>query len=225
MGLYIIGDLHLGFSANKPMDVFGNKWHDHYIKIAADWQARVMVDDWVILAGDTSWATHFNQAKIDFAWLDALPGHKIILKGNHDYWWTTLKKMRGHFRHLHFLHNNAYCVGDYTIVGTRGWEIVEADPALSADAKIYQRECQRLQLSIDQAQNKDNLIAVLHYPPFKEDGSKSQLVSIIEENGIKRVFFGHIHSNYQAVKQGIIDGIDYRLISCDYLDFKLHKIE
>ncbi len=225
MAIYVIGDLHLSFNSDKPMDVFGSHWLQHYQKIADDWQARVTLDDLVILAGDTSWALNLEQATTDLEWIEALPGRKIILKGNHDYWWTTLKKMRNKVKTIQFLQNNALNYGRFVIVGTRGWDVPADLNSDTADAKIYQRECNRLKLSIEAADKDLEKICVLHYPPFDERGRATPISKMIEQNGIKRVYFGHIHANYEAVKQGVVNGVDYRLISCDYLNFKLHQIE
>ncbi len=225
MAIYIIGDLHLSFNSDKPMDVFGSHWAQHYQKIADDWRARVQPDDLVILAGDTSWALSLSEAAADLRWIEALPGKKLVLKGNHDYWWTTLKKMRAAVQTIDFLQNNAFQHDGFAIVGTRGWDVPADLNGATTDAKIYQRECNRLKLSIAAADDKLEKICVLHYPPFDERGRATPISDIIEQAGIKRVYFGHIHANYKAVKQGLVNGIDYRLISCDYLDFKLHQIE
>ncbi len=223
MAIFIIGDLHLGLSTDKPMDVFGDYWKNHHIKIAKDWRDRVNEEDLVILAGDTSWATTFEEADTDLTFVDDLPGTKLILKGNHDYWWTTLKKMQGKYASLHFLHNSAFVWGDYVIVGTRGWE-----PQLKGnegkDRKIYERECIRLQLSIDAAPKDKEKIGVLHYPPLGDEQADTAIADILKAAGIKEVYFGHIHSAYESTRQGIIEDISYTLISCDYLDFKLHQI-
>ncbi len=224
MAIYVIGDLHLSFNSEKPMDVFGKHWFKHYERIATDWQARVAADDLVVLAGDNSWALTLQEAAKDLAWIDALPGKKLMLKGNHDYWWTTLKKMRAAVKTIDFLQNNARIFEDYCIVGTRGWDVPAKINGVSADAKIYQRECNRLKLSIEAADRQLEKICVLHYPPFDEAGRATPMTEIIEQSGIKQVYFGHIHANYQAVKQGVFNGVSYKLISCDYLGFKLHKI-
>ncbi len=216
MAIYVIGDLHLGFSTNKPMSVFGEHWRDHHLKIAADWQERVKADDLVILAGDTSWANTFAEAETDLAWIDNLNGKKLILKGNHDYWWQTLKKMRGVFASIEYLQNDSYVYGDYVIVGTRGWEV--------GDNKIFRREVLRFELSLQSAPADKEKICVMHYPPFAEDGSPSAMTDMIEAYDIKQTYFGHIHSNHDKIRQGEYHGCQYHLISADYLDFKLEQI-
>lgn len=224
MGLFIIGDLHLSFSSDKPMDVFGPKWESHYERIKEDWIARVTQADTVIIAGDISWAINLEEAHADLSWLDALPGKKLLLRGNHDYWWSTLKKMRGKYESIDFIQNNAYVVDGIGIVGTRGWTAPGDTGATEQDVKVFNRECNRLKLSIEALKEKVPIVCVLHFPPFDERGRKTELNRLIEEHEIREVYFGHIHSNYQTVKQGEIDGIDYQLISCDYLDFKLKEI-
>ncbi len=224
MAIYVIGDLHLSFNSDKPMDVFGEHWLKHYEKIECDWRSRVQPSDLVILAGDTSWASSLEDAKLDLDWIESLPGKKLLLKGNHDYWWSTLKKMRAVVRTMDFLHNNAYVFENYCIVGTRGWDAPLDFSVENADSKIYNRECNRLKISIDAAPKDLQKICILHYPPFDERGRETPITKLIEESGIKRVYFGHIHSAYQNVRQGVVNGVSYSLISCDYIDFKLHKI-
>ncbi len=216
MAIFVIGDLHLGFSCDKPMDVFGEHWHNHYLKIASDWHAKVKADDLVILAGDISWASSFKEAHVDLEWIDKLPGKKLIIKGNHDFWWETLKKMRGVFVSIEYLQNDSYVYGDYVIVGTRGWEI--------GDNKIYRRELIRFELSLKSAPADKEKICIFHYPPFGEAGARTEMVDLVEKNEIKQVYFGHIHSNYESITQGEINNCLYKLISCDYLDFKLYQV-
>ncbi len=217
MAIFVIGDLHLGFSCDKPMHIFGEHWRDHHEKIKQDWLAKVSTDDLVILAGDTSWASSFKEAAPDLTWIDKLPGQKLLLKGNHDYWWQTLKKMRGVYPTLEYLQNDSYVYGDYVIVGARGWEI--------GDNKIYKRELIRLRLSMESAPSDKEKICILHYPPFDENGERTEVIDIIEEFKVKRVYFGHIHSNHEAVKQGRYNDCEYALIACDYTDFKLRQVE
>ncbi len=224
MAIFVIGDLHLSFNSDKPMDVFGEHWLRHYEKIESDWRSRVQPSDLVILAGDTSWASSLEDAARDLAWIEALPGKKLLLKGNHDYWWTTVKKMRAAVEEMDFLHNSAYLYQRYAIVGTRGWDAPLDFSVANDTLKIYNRECNRLKLSIDAAPKSVEKICVLHYPPFDERGRATPMTEIIEQSGIERVYFGHIHSAYHNVRQGVVNGVEYRLISCDYLDFKLYKI-
>lgn len=219
MGLYIIGDLHLSFSTNKPMDVFGAKWRQHHVRLKDNWLATITPEDTVIIAGDISWAIDLKEAFVDLAWLDALPGKKILLRGNHDYWWSTLKKMRGHFDTIEFLQNNSFVVDDVVIVGTRGWNVPLSPESNEQDIKVFERECHRLELSLASAPVDLPKVAVLHFPPFDEKGRKSKLNTMLENSDVKHVYFGHIHSHHHLVNQGAIDGVWYQLISGDYIDF------
>lgn len=224
MAIFIIGDLHLSFAADKPMHVFGEHWRDHHIKIEKNWRARVGENDCVILAGDTSWGMRLKDAKPDFDWIAKLPGRKIVLKGNHDYWWAGVKKMTDYFGGFEFLHNNAIDVEDYTLVGTRAWAYSSGETEDSENRRIFKRETLRLKNSLAAQRGNKEKICVLHYPPFNLNGEKTLMNQIIEDAGIEHVFFGHIHSNYSSIRQGLIDGVRYKLISADYLDFALHKI-
>ncbi len=224
MSLYIIGDLHLSFTTQKPMDVFGPNWQDHHNRLKAYWESLVVAEDTVIVAGDISWGINLDEAKTDLAWLHDLPGKKLLLRGNHDYWWTTLKKMRVLFDSIDYLQNNAFVVDDFAIVGTRGWTIPIGQNPDPQEVKIFERECQRLELSIAAAPEGVEKIAILHFPPFDEKGRKSKLNEIIEKHQIRQVYFGHIHSHHHLVRQGWVDGVHYRLISGDYLSFIPHLI-
>jgi predicted phosphohydrolase len=224
MGLFIIGDLHLSFSTDKPMDVFGPLWLNHHQRLKDNWLKVIKETDTVIIAGDISWAINLEEAEVDLKWIDALPGKKILLRGNHDYWWSTLKKMRGKYESIDFLQNNAHIVDASVIVGTRGWSVPLTKDPENPDVKIYQRELQRFSLSIAAAPEGLEKIAILHFPPFDEKGNKSGFNDLIEQAGIKKVYFGHIHTHYHLVKQGVFDGVDYTLISGDYLEFCPLKI-
>lgn len=224
MSLFIIGDLHLSFSVQKPMDVFGPNWERHHERLKAHWEALVTPEDTVIVAGDISWAINLEEANSDLEWLHQLPGKKILLRGNHDYWWGTLKKMRQQFDSIDYLQNNAYVVGDKAIVGTRGWTVPIGQNPDPQEVKVFERECQRLELSIQAAPKELEKVAVLHFPPFDEKGRKSQINHILEKHGIRQVFFGHIHTHHHMVRKGWVDGVHYQLISGDYLDFKPYPI-
>ncbi len=230
MAIYAIADLHLSFSQDKPMDIFGYNWENHAEKIKNKWMQKVKDDDYVILAGDFSWAMHLKDTYFDFAFLNNLPGYKILLKGNHDYWWTTLKSMRNFFmendfKKIDFLHNNSYCIEDKIIIGTRGWNISDVEQ----DKKMINRENERLKLSIKDAIEKygsdKEKIVFFHYPPVTKSSIKhgeSEFVQTLHEYGIKKCYYGHLHgdSHNEAVI-GKIKDIEYYLISADYLDFDL----
>ncbi len=226
MAIYTISDLHLSFSTPaKPMDVFGDKWENHAEKIKDDWLKKVKENDKVIIAGDLSWATYLEDSKADFDFLNSLPGEKYILKGNHDFWWTTLKKMdefmvKNGYTNIHFVYNNAYDVGEYVIAGTRYWSY---DEDTVDNEKIYNREISRAKLSLDCAKKiaqdtNKKIIFMTHYPP------DSRIIDALSGYNIDIWLYGHIHTKYE---EGIvnIDNIRTELTSCDYLDFELKEIE
>lgn len=234
MAIYVIADLHLSFSQNKPMDIFGNNWENHAEKIRNNWIKKVKQDDYVILPGDFSWATYIEDTKLDFSYLDSLPGRKILLKGNHDYWWTTLASMRkfvkeNEFENIDFLYNNSYLVEDKIIVGTRGWNILDSED----DKKMIKRETARLELSIKDGIQKygseREIIAFLHYPPITQNNlnklENREFINMLKKYNIKRCYYGHLHGqSHKDAVTGIIDGIEYKLISADYLNFDLQLI-
>ena len=234
MSIWVIADLHLSFETDKPMDIFGNNWDNHAEKIKKDWLEKVKPEDTVILPGDFSWATYIEDAKQDFEFLNKLPGKKILLKGNHDYWWTTLTKMRefvkdNNFENIDFLYNNSYLIEDKIIVGTRGWSFNDTDESV----KMINRENERLKLSIKNAienyGNDKEIIAFIHYPPIvsrnSEDSKYLQLYNTLKESGIKECYYGHLHGNsHKDAIEGEVGGINFHLISADYLDFKLAKV-
>lgn len=224
MGLYVIGDLHLSFTSDKPMDVFGQLWHEHYKKIEENWRSLVKEEDTVIVVGDISWATTLDEAQKDLDWIDALPGKKILLRGNHDFWWSTLKKMRARVSTIDFLQNNAFEREGYAIVGTRGWSVPSEHSGDSQERKVFDRECTRLKLSLDKASHGLPILAFMHFPPFDDEGKPSMFNDIMASYGVKAVYFGHVHSKYETITQGQVDAVNYQLVSADYTDFKLVKI-
>ena len=232
MSIYTIGDLHLSFGMNKPMDIFGVNWEDHYKKIENDWLNKVNDNDLVVLPGDFSWAMDLNDTIEDFKYLSKLPGKKLLLKGNHDYWWGTLKKMKefmetNNFKDIDFIQNNSFLFDDKIIVGTRGWIY---DNKLE-NIKILKREKIRLEMSFNDAIHKygndKEIIVFMHYPPFGKEivPLEYDLKEVLKNYNVKKCFYGHLHgeSCLEAIK-GEIENICYSLISSDYLDFKLYKI-
>ncbi len=217
MALFAISDLHLSFSADKPMNVFGSLWDCYEEKMEANWNNIVSDNDIVVICGDISWATYIDDAAADFAYIDRLKGKKIILKGNHDYWWTTLSKMNmflnsNGFSTISVLHNNSFETESISVCGTRGW-IPREQCKKADDKKIYDRELQRFELSLASAKNKD-IIACLHYPPDEE------FLLLMNKYNVKKCLFGHLHAkSQQNAPQGIFNGIECRLVSCDYLGF------
>lgn len=236
MSIYTIGDLHLSFKENKPMSIFGENWSEHEEKIKKDWKEKVKENDLVVLPGDFSWAMYLKDTDEDFKYLNELPGKKLLLKGNHDYWWTTLKSMRNflkenNFKNIDFIHNNSYEFEDKIIVGTRGWSKNEGTPD---DDKIIKREVLRLELSIKDGiekygENKE-IIVFMHYPPIIKsnliDNELSDFIKVMKKYNIKNCYYGHLHSNsIREAVEGEHYGIDFKLVSADGLDFKLHKIQ
>lgn len=233
MALYTISDLHLPLGIDKPMDIFGGGWENYVEKISDEWQKNVKAEDTVVLPGDFSWATYLEESKKDFEFLNNLPGKKILLKGNHDYWWTTMNKLRNFikdegFSGIEFLHNNCFMYNDIAICGSRGWSYIGGDDAKSGDdIKIYEREVMRLELSLEMAKKNSpkEIIVFMHYPPVVPGILKSGFTDLFKEYGVGRCVYGHIHgpSRKYAVT-GDVDGVFYMLVSCDYIGFSPIKL-
>ena len=232
--IYVIGDLHIGFSVDKPMNIFGDKWEDHAAQIKQSWLNKVNNEDTVILPGDFSWGIDLNEAKADFAFLNQLPGKKILLKGNHDYWWTTVTKMNrflenNDFKNISFLYNNSYFIENKVIVGTKGWTTINFEA--EENYKILKRELQRLEISIKdgikQFGDTKEMIAFIHYPPFykEEVNEEIDFIKLMKKYGIKKCYYGHLHGeSHREAIEGIVDGIEFKLVSSDYLNFELMRI-
>ena len=228
MKIYAIGDLHLsGKPPSKTMEIFGEHWADHAAKVATNWHQLIRSDDTVIICGDTSWAMDLQDALTDLNWIAALPGRKIILRGNHDYWWTTTRKMENFltangFDTLHILHNNACTVGNVALCGTRGWPF---DDVAAQGEKLMAREAGRLRMSLQAAGDAAEKIAFLHYPPIYPGAQAQELVDVLNEFGVTECYYGHLHGkSIRYATQGERDGITYRLISADGLSFCPYKI-
>lgn len=229
MAIYAISDLHLSFNTNKPMNIFG--WNDYEEKIREDWKNKVKNNDLVLLPGDFSWEMKLNDTYKDFEFLANLPGKKLLLKGNHDYWWTTLKSMRAfltqnNIENIDFIYNNSYEFENNIISGTRGWNLVNET---KEDEKIKQRELIRLENSIKNGIEKfgtnKNIIVCMHYPPILKDNKKNEFTEILEKYNVKSCIYGHLHGKSQSnIIEGLYNGIEYKMVSCDYTDFKLIKI-
>lgn len=233
MSLYAISDLHLALSVDKPMDIFGDRWKNYMEKIKTLWEQTVSCDDYVVLPGDISWATYLEQAYNDFSFIDNLPGRKIISKGNHDYWWTTMNKLQkflndNGFTTINFMHNNSFMLNGAVLCGTRGWKCPGDTDFSCEDQKIFNRELQRLELSLKSVQNEnnENIIVALHYPPFDPKGQPSEFVEIMRKYNVKICLYGHLHGeSFRNAVCGQIMGIDFKLISADYLNFRPIKID
>ncbi len=227
MSLFVIGDLHLSLGGDKPMDIFGG-WDNYVERLKTNWRRTVADDDTVMIPGDISWAMSLNGAVTDFTFINALPGKKIISKGNHDYWWTTMSKMEkfldeNNFSTIRILHNNHYEYNGYGICGTRGWINENGEPA---DAKVLAREAQRLEVSIASAEKAGlEPLVFLHYPPVYGTSCNYSILEVLHRHGIKRCWYGHIHGKSCSYAiNGVRDGIDFRLISSDYVQFCPIKI-
>lgn len=222
MSIFAIGDTHLSFSCDKPMDIFGG-WQDYVARLEKNWRAVVTDRDTVVIPGDISWAMSLEEAEKDLAFLHSLPGQKLIMKGNHDYWWTTKKKMdtflaeKG-FDSLRILHNNAYRVGDFTLCGSRGWFY---DAQTGNDKKVILREAGRIEMSLNEAEKLGGeKICFLHYPPVMNGEKCEEIMQVLVRNGVKRCYFGHLHGNFSSFVNGeTVDGVKFSLISADFLEF------
>lgn len=229
MSIYAIGDLHLsGEPPAKPMEIFGAHWLNHKEKIKNNWLQTVQENDTVIICGDISWALQLAEAQADLNWIAALPGKKILLRGNHDYWWTTIKKMQQFTENkFSFLQNNCLTAEDCAICGTRGWLLPSSDNFTDSDDKIYQREAIRLELSLQaaQQQNPTQIIVAMHYPPLFAADEETVFTALMEKYQVKHCIYGHIHGeNKISTFEGIRRGINYKLVSCDTQNFTLYKI-
>ena len=227
MALYVIGDLHLSLSGEKPMDVFGEKWANH-VERTREAFSHLHDDDVTVLAGDSSWGMSLDGAREDFAFIDALPGKKILLKGNHDYWWTTASKMKkffadNGFHTLDILHNNCFFYGDYAICGTRGW-FYEEDAAGTHTGKMLAREALRLEASFQAAEGRP-ILCFLHYPPIYQGYQCPELLTVIDRYHAERCYYGHLHGvTHKRAFEGKRSFTDYSLISADYLGFVPKKV-
>ena len=239
MSVYTIADLHLSSNADHPMDVFGARWRDYTKKIEKNWRALVTDADTVILPGDISWAMNLAEAREDFALLDSLPGQKLIGKGNHDFWWETAAKLHRFFDEngfttLRLLYNNAYVVEDFIVCGTRGWFLEEERQQTVGEVdftKIRNREVQRLKLSLDAARalqkngdEEKEIVVFLHFPPVWNGYVCHEIMELLCEYRISRVYFGHIHGVYHVPQTERALGINMTLISSDYLQFTPYPV-
>lgn len=231
MKIFAIGDLHLSTAVDKPMDVFGTNWENHEKKIFSDWKEKVEDDDIVFVVGDISWASKIKDAKIDLDLLAYMPGHKYMIRGNHDYWWTTasaLKKLFDEKEKMNFMNIEFEKIGDYAICGTRGWICPNDIRFEEKDESIYKREANRLKLSLESARKAgfEKYIVLLHYPPTNDDNEDTLFMQVIREYKPEHVIYGHLHGeeSFPLGIKGEKDGVKYHLVSCDYLNFNLKEI-
>ena len=226
MALYVLGDPHLSFRAHKPMDVFGGAWDGYVDKLRAGLSV-LREEDTIVLAGDISWGMSLEEAEEDFAFLNSFPGRKLILKGNHDYWWTTANKTyqfwaeRG-FTTLNLLHNNCYEYGEYALCGTRGWFWEEDQNG--HNQKVFNRELLRLEASLKAAGERPRL-AFLHYPPLYQGYRCQEILDLLERYQVKSCYYGHLHGgSHRLALEGVHGTVEYHLVAGDYLGFRPLKI-
>jgi predicted phosphohydrolase len=223
MALYAIGDLHLCLGAPKPMDIFGGAWVGYMEKLK-EGLSCITENDTTVLLGDLSWALGLDDATADFAWIDKIPGRKIILKGNHDYWWSTASKFykfcqENGFSDQFILNNNHYEYEGYAICGTRGW-FFEEERSGAHDEKVFKRELIRLETSLKSAGDLPKMV-FLHYPPRYKGYECKEILELLERYEVRRCFYGHLHGpSHGLAMEGLWDGVDFRLVSADKLNFK-----
>ena len=228
MALYAMGDLHLCLGAPKPMDVFGGAWVGYMEKLKQGLSV-ITEKDTLVLMGDLSWALDLNSAVADFAWINEIPGRKIILKGNHDYWWSTQAKftkfcLENGFSDLNLLNNNCYFYDDWAICGTRGW-FFEEERSGDHDEKVFRRELIRLEASLKAAGDREKMV-FLHYPPRYKGYTCREILDLLKSYGVRRCFYGHLHgASHKLAMEGTWDGIEYRLLSADYLNFQPYIVK
>ena len=226
MALYAIGDLHLGLGVDKPMGIFGPGWDNHTQRLQ-DAFSQLHEEDVTVLCGDTSWGIDFQESLEDFRLIDSFPGRKLILKGNHDYWWNTAAKMQRFFEEsgistISILHNNCHFYGEYALCGTRGWFFEEDQKP--HNAKVLNREVIRLEASLKAAGGRP-ILAFLHYPPLYEGYRCPEILEKLESYGVERCCYGHLHGpTHRRAIEGRYGGVEYALVSADYLRFVPKKI-
>ena len=227
MALYAIGDLHLCLGAPKPMDIFGGNWTGYMEKLK-EGMSVITEKDTTVLLGDLSWALSLEESAADFAWINEIPGRKILLKGNHDYWWSTAAKFRkfceaNRFSDMEILNNNCFEYDDWAICGTRGW-FFEEERSGAHDEKVFRRELCRLEASLKAAGEKQKLV-FLHYPPKYKGYECREILELLEKYEVRRCFYGHLHGgSHRLALEGLWDGVEYRLVAADYLNFKPYKV-
>ncbi len=228
MALYTISDVHLSKSVNKPMDVFGPLWEDYENRLEKGFE-KLTDEDVTVIPGDVSWAMSMSEAVADFKFIEALPGRKIISKGNHDYWWDTATKIKRFFaendiKTIEILHNNAFRVGDFAICGTRGWFYEEEN---GNSRKIYDREIGRLRRSLEEGTKLDakHLLCFLHYPPVCSGYECDEITDMLSEFGVESCFYGHLHGyGHKSAFEGIHKNVNFKLVSADFLAFNPYFI-
>lgn len=227
MALYAIGDLHLSLGTDKPMDIFGGAWVGYMEKLR-EGMSVIREEDTTVLLGDLSWALGLDSAKEDFAWIDQIPGRKIILKGNHDYWWSTAAKFykfcqEQGFSNQFILNNNHYEYDGFAICGTRGW-FFEEERSSDHDGKVFRRELMRLEASLKSAGDLRKIV-FLHYPPRYRGYECTEILDLLKKYEVRQCFYGHLHgASHGLAMEGLWDGVEFRLVSADRLNFRPFKV-
>lgn len=230
MALFALADLHFGRGINKTMDIFGEPWINHMCKTIKNWVNIIDNSDTVLIPGDICWAKKLSDAKPDLDLINELPGKKVLLMGNHDYWWDSQNKVTTAYPSMFFLKNNFYIYNDTAVCGTRGWICPNEIKFDESDKKVYKRECMRLKLSLDMAVNSgygDKIVVMLHYPPMNDKHEASGFTELISQyRGIRKVVYGHLHGQESIVQrfEGMLNGVEYQLVSADFVNFKPIKI-
>jgi predicted phosphohydrolase len=230
MNVYAIGDLHLSLTADKPMDIFGGNWEGHFEKIKSDWLEKVEKEDIVLIPGDISWAMKLSDALVDLNALAALPGKKVFIRGNHDYWWNGISKLReaAPNEDFYFLQTDAVKIGDFVFVGSRGWSTPGSAEFTEQDQKLYLREAELFRLAFLDAKRlktgAEKLVALVHFPPFNLKEESSLFTELFEQNGVEKVVFGHLHGAGYFPLKTWKNGVEYLLTSCDKAGFRLVKV-
>lgn len=231
MKVYAISDLHLSTNVNKPMNVFGSAWDNYLEKIKESWQALVTEEDIVVIAGDISWAMKLEDAKADLDWIASMPGKKVFIRGNHDYWWKSPSSIRSLLpENMYLVQNDSIKLGNYIFCGSRGWTVPEKKAyQKESDKKIFDREVLRMEMSIKSAVQKkkegDIVIAMIHYPPFNSRAENNELTELFEKYGVEIVIYGHLHGqDGKFMLKHLKNGVEYYLTSCDIVKNKLVKI-
>ncbi len=226
MHIYAIGDLHLSFSSDKPMDMFGPAWENHADRLLAAWEATITQDDLVLIPGDISWAMQLKDALPDLAFIGKLPGKKLLLRGNHDYWWSSLTQVRTALPEgMYALQNDAFPFGQYAICGTRGWTCPNAGNFTAQDQKIFDREVQRLALSLGSLPDGKIPIVMTHFPPYCEPEFDTAFTQLFVRYGVQKAVYAHLHGYaHKLAFIGVRDGVEYVFAAGDYLGFQPIKI-
>ncbi len=240
MEIYTLGDLHLSVAVDKPMDVFGGRWNNHQEKIKENWINVVSDDDIVVVPGDVSWAMTLEEVVPDLLFIESLPGRKILLKGNHEYWWVTKRKLKElkeeyQLSSIEFLHNDSIYIEEMnvSICGTRGWKCPDGWDAAgfsAQDSKVYAREIQRLEMSLKSGlEHTDKVVCFIHFPPFNNKGEPSGFTELMEKYRVNHCYYGHLHGPSQKdAKNGKLNEschTEYHLVAGDYLDFTPEKVQ